>query len=206
MAARFRFLLTAGERRDEQPREVLGALVHARNLVARKTDQQTADIIGISRWTVVAHVQSAKSMDLFAAGWIKVGAIHKLPQVLDAARVLPGEHPLLQHQRMAVAGHLGGPMAAIRWFAVCGQGGDAGFGRSARLLDELGQDDDLLAFHTALNVLGIVRHQRDATHRGAALGGEIGALHVQVLDQGDGIARFQRPRWKRQPNMSALVM
>jgi DNA-binding CsgD family transcriptional regulator len=26
-----------------------------------KTDQQTADIIGISRWTVVAHVQSAKS-------------------------------------------------------------------------------------------------------------------------------------------------
>jgi DNA-binding CsgD family transcriptional regulator len=26
-----------------------------------KTDQQTADIMGLSRWTVVAHVQSAKS-------------------------------------------------------------------------------------------------------------------------------------------------
>ncbi len=37
----------------------------------------------------------------------------------------------------------------------------------------------------------VIGHQRDAAHGGAALGGKIGALDVEILGQDDGIACFE---------------
>ncbi|QKV17223.1 helix-turn-helix transcriptional regulator [Oricola thermophila] len=43
-----------------------------------KTDQQTADLLGLSRWTVVAHVQSAKA---------KLGVSNKAAAIASALRL-----------------------------------------------------------------------------------------------------------------------
>ncbi len=56
-----------------------------------------------------------------------------------------------------------------------------------------------MAVDFAFDVFGVVGHQRDAAHGGAAFGGEVGAFDVQVFDpfdvqvfdQGDGVTGFQ---------------